>query len=337
MVGYTLDERLANSYNALWRTVDNPFLNLYDDRREAALISVFSLYERLQFLQGGYRIAMMGPQFLSMYFSDFSPLHDALIARLDRGEAAAATAEMRAVWPDITLTLEDLVACSYYVKGSMMVHMGRIDEAVAEFESAVTGNSALLWRILWGIPTALIDAGRYAAAASMCQVLLEKVKSEEKPDLLRLWWLTAVAVRAEALSRDWDPAEAANLLKQSREALDQSQYKDWGVEMYFQLRDGFKHVAKIVQAGVDVREATGRTRLSPFGHLLEGETKVEMLWEGARCDVCGDSGKSKACAGCRVAARYCGSDCQKQDWPAHKDGCKQAKAILAELKAALSE
>jgi hypothetical protein len=40
--------------------------------------------------------------------------------------------------------------------------------------------------------------------------------------------------------------------------------------------------------------------------------------------------KRKVCTGCRVV-RYCGAECQKQDWPAHKAACR---ALATEAAAA---
>ena len=43
------------------------------------------------------------------------------------------------------------------------------------------------------------------------------------------------------------------------------------------------------------------------------------------CNVCGASGGDlQMCAGCRSAI-YCGRDCQKADWRAHKAACRRAQ------------
>lgn len=42
--------------------------------------------------------------------------------------------------------------------------------------------------------------------------------------------------------------------------------------------------------------------------------------------------KFRLCSGCR-AAKYCSATCQKLDWKAHKQRCKQAQAIAAAIKA----
>lgn len=34
------------------------------------------------------------------------------------------------------------------------------------------------------------------------------------------------------------------------------------------------------------------------------------------------------CGRCQVA-RYCGSQCQQRDWPAHKKQCRERKRVLA--------
>ncbi|KAI9023438.1 hypothetical protein DFJ74DRAFT_669084 [Hyaloraphidium curvatum] len=41
------------------------------------------------------------------------------------------------------------------------------------------------------------------------------------------------------------------------------------------------------------------------------------------CDLCGTEGKLSKCGRCRVAL-YCGPDCQRQHWAAHKLKCFQA-------------
>ena len=47
---------------------------------------------------------------------------------------------------------------------------------------------------------------------------------------------------------------------------------------------------------------------------------------GARgaCAACGAADAPLMCAGCR-GARYCGRECQKRDWRAHKAACKQRR------------
>jgi hypothetical protein len=41
-----------------------------------------------------------------------------------------------------------------------------------------------------------------------------------------------------------------------------------------------------------------------------------------------ENGKLQECSGCR-SVRYCGKDCQKADWPAHKATCKRLQAARA--------
>ena len=42
------------------------------------------------------------------------------------------------------------------------------------------------------------------------------------------------------------------------------------------------------------------------------------------CAACGAANAALKCGGC-LGARYCGADCQKRDWPAHKAACKQRR------------
>jgi len=41
-----------------------------------------------------------------------------------------------------------------------------------------------------------------------------------------------------------------------------------------------------------------------------------------KCFVCSKEGKLKRCASCKIAT-YCSIDCQKKDWPTHKQICKK--------------
>ena len=45
---------------------------------------------------------------------------------------------------------------------------------------------------------------------------------------------------------------------------------------------------------------------------------------GTACAACGASGARLTCGGCR-GVRYCGAECQKRDWRAHKAACKQQR------------
>lgn len=42
------------------------------------------------------------------------------------------------------------------------------------------------------------------------------------------------------------------------------------------------------------------------------------------CQICGNKGKLLQCARCHDAY-YCSVECQKKDWPSHKNGCKPSK------------
>ncbi|ORY78079.1 hypothetical protein BCR35DRAFT_353059 [Leucosporidium creatinivorum] len=60
--------------------------------------------------------------------------------------------------------------------------------------------------------------------------------------------------------------------------------------------------------------------LSPMEQLQMGAMRVVSL--GAACVVCGETEGISKCASCEWEP-YCGSRCQKQDWPAHKGWCKK--------------
>ncbi|TKW56577.1 hypothetical protein CTA1_3516 [Colletotrichum tanaceti] len=66
----------------------------------------------------------------------------------------------------------------------------------------------------------------------------------------------------------------------------------------------------------------------------EGEEKGEKGEKGfkGRCAGCGsleggDGGALKSCTACGVA-RYCGKECQKEDWKTHKNDCKILKGMV---------
>lgn len=44
--------------------------------------------------------------------------------------------------------------------------------------------------------------------------------------------------------------------------------------------------------------------------------------------VCPQLREFNICGRCQVA-RYCGSQCQQRDWPAHKKQCRERKRVLA--------
>jgi hypothetical protein len=173
--------------------------------------------------------------------------------------------------------------------------------------------------------------GRYATAAGVCHTLL----NEEIIDKVLVLWLNCAAVQAGALGLDWSPAEAKDVLSEADKASDEGQFEMWGGDVHDQMICGVINAFSLFNAGSRIAEATGRTRLGPFGHLMEGKKQVEMRWEGAVCDVCGAAGKTQAYGGCRVVLRVCSKKCQAKAWGAHTRECVQTKKILADLKAEL--
>ena len=50
------------------------------------------------------------------------------------------------------------------------------------------------------------------------------------------------------------------------------------------------------------------------------EVEVSVLFRAKMCARCGATA-SKSCSGCR-RVRYCGRQCQKEDWQVHRQGCQ---------------
>ena len=48
--------------------------------------------------------------------------------------------------------------------------------------------------------------------------------------------------------------------------------------------------------------------------------------ESEQCDKCGKEAKIRACSGCG-AKSYCGEECQRADWKAHKEACKEKSKL----------
>jgi hypothetical protein len=80
------------------------------------------------------------------------------------------------------------------------------------------------------------------------------------------------------------------------------------------------------------QQPTGRTASGRVSHV--GASPGRRAGGAVRaCALCGrtaerlENGKLRECSGCR-SVRYCGKDCQKADWPAHKATCKRLRAAL---------
>nr|GAT44846.1 predicted protein [Mycena chlorophos] len=61
-------------------------------------------------------------------------------------------------------------------------------------------------------------------------------------------------------------------------------------------------------------------------------TRVTLIshWT-SRCSNCGHRTPTLKCSGCRIS-RYCDADCQKKDWPLHKQNCKEHKESLDRIE-----
>jgi xylose isomerase len=57
------------------------------------------------------------------------------------------------------------------------------------------------------------------------------------------------------------------------------------------------------------------------------ESAAEMARNEKACRVCEALEKTKKCSGCEKVY-YCGRECQRADWKAHKSSCRQEKAAV---------
>ena len=74
------------------------------------------------------------------------------------------------------------------------------------------------------------------------------------------------------------------------------------------------------------RRPSLRVRSSCVSRLCGGEMAQRSA---ERCSACGTRGRLSACTACGTAA-YCGRQCQKGHWPAHKPSCRAASAAIAQ-------
>ncbi|KAI9002191.1 hypothetical protein DFJ74DRAFT_775422 [Hyaloraphidium curvatum] len=76
----------------------------------------------------------------------------------------------------------------------------------------------------------------------------------------------------------------------------------------------------LVSVGVLGRPVPGWEDASAVGDLADRDTEGNIA---DSCDRCGDeAGALLRCGRCRVA-RYCGAECQRAAWAAHKDACSR--------------
>jgi hypothetical protein len=56
----------------------------------------------------------------------------------------------------------------------------------------------------------------------------------------------------------------------------------------------------------------------------------ERACVSANCMGCGATRKLKTCAKCKVA-RFCGAECVRRAWPAHKPHCKRWEPVVSTI------
>ncbi|KAK0454289.1 hypothetical protein EV421DRAFT_409130 [Armillaria borealis] len=61
--------------------------------------------------------------------------------------------------------------------------------------------------------------------------------------------------------------------------------------------------------------------------LEEIETGVSIQQQGTTCKACGKTAKKLMCNSCK-SVYYCNAECNKADWPLHKEVCKTSKRLL---------
>lgn len=276
------------------------------------------------------------PQYLEDTLKDSSAMFGRLHELYEKDAQAEVAAALRAAWPGTTLTLEDVMACSFYLSGRTQLLQGDYSYRTAELniKSAAEWGRGLAWRVLEGGVYELLLRGHCVTSESIARELLENCKAQER-DPLRLAWLCALVVEAGAHAGDWDPWEAQKLLEEAQNAWEESKVDKWDNWCFIRLHVALYELKLLVEAGIGVATATGHRRLGPLRIWLNTDSLKIKSAETARrvvsCDVCGASGGTRLCKGCHVQ-RYCGLGCQRKDWASHKTGCCQVQAIVADLK-----
>lgn len=301
-----------------------------------SVLGAVCMLEQVFFTCDGYRVRR-DPRVLPEELLRASRAYLTLAALHATGKEADADATLRAAWPGCTLTYNDLLACAHLANGVVSTLMKKTNEAVPEIEEAVALAGVRLNRVFTG-PALLFEAGRHAAATALFRSLLEKCKAEEKPDPCRLMTLAHMTVRNSTQAPGgWDPFEAQALYKEVDAAIEASQIKKWAPHHLDSMKKTYTQFKDVADAGVEVATVTGRSRLGSLGVWLHSpriKKEIEKGVEKTSCDVCGKtSARLRRCSGCCVML-YCSSSCQKKDWKSgHKEACREAQAIVAELKA----
>ena len=87
-----------------------------------------------------------------------------------------------------------------------------------------------------------------------------------------------------------------------------------------------------VKADEQQQEAPGRAA-APISAGAAVGAVVGDPGTARACAACGAAGAPLMCSGC-LAASYCGAECQRRDWRAHKAACKQRQQEMAAAAAA---
>ena len=120
-----------------------------------------------------------------------------------------------------------------------------------------------------------------------------------------------------------------------RQGHDPTSYADGAILLECDLREATIYAASTVRSAERLAAEHGAIDGSYEMKASKGEVVV-ILQAGRhrQCNVCHawNSNKQRWCGGCRKRT-YCGSHCEKTDWPAHKSNCIRA---LSEATAASS-
>ena len=95
-----------------------------------------------------------------------------------------------------------------------------------------------------------------------------------------------------------------------------------------ELREALRGVARSGGPETLERLCSTAAAAGPFEEVLlvlaaiKEEGAAMALETGRACAACGAADAPLLCGGCR-GARYCGVECQRRDWRAHKAACRQ--------------
>ena len=95
-----------------------------------------------------------------------------------------------------------------------------------------------------------------------------------------------------------------------------------------ETREALQRVARSGGPETLERLCSTAAAAGPFEEVLlvlaaiKEEGAAMALETGRACAACGAADAPLLCGGCR-GARYCGVECQRRDWRAHKAACRQ--------------